>query len=76
MTFIRATPKQIEAIKNLCFNRSNLYYVYETLEHLSKDNLYQLSIGDAKEIISTLLDRGNKWKTFILKDFWLIAKLF
>ena len=57
MKFTRATDKQIQAIKNLCFNRSNLYDVYETLETLGKETLYQLSIGDAKDLISTLLER-------------------
>ena len=59
MKFIRATDRQIQAIKNLCFNRSNLEYVYSSLERLGKDTLYQLSIGDAKEIISTLLGRSD-----------------
>ena len=57
MRFIRATDRQIQAIKNLCFSRSNLEYVYSTLERLGKDTLYQLSIGDAKEIISALVGR-------------------
>jgi hypothetical protein len=60
MSFIRATDKQIQAIKNLCFNRPNLEYVLVSLERLGKDALYQLSIGDAKEIIGALLDRGTK----------------
>jgi hypothetical protein len=60
MTFARATDKQIQAIKNLCFNRPNLEYVLVSLERLGKDTLYQLSIGDAKEIIGALLDRGIK----------------
>jgi hypothetical protein len=55
MRFVRATDRQIQAIKNMCFNRSNLEYVYSTLERLGKDTLYQLSIGDAKEIISALV---------------------
>lgn len=59
MKFIRATDRQIQAIKNLCFNRSNLEYVYSSLERLGKDTLYQLSIGDAKEFISTLLGRSD-----------------
>ena len=58
MKFARATDRQIQAIKNLCFNRSNIYYVYETLRQLEKESLYQLSIGDAKELISALLE-GN-----------------
>ena len=58
MRFIRATDRQIQAIKNLCFNRSNLEYVHSTLERLGKDTLYQLSIGDAKEIISALVRKG------------------
>ena len=57
MRFIRATDRQIQAIKNMCFNRSNLYFVYESLERLGKDTLYQLSIGEAKEIISALVGR-------------------
>jgi hypothetical protein len=59
MSFVRATSKQIQAIKNLCFNRPNLEYVLVSLERLGKDTLYQLSIGDAKEIIGALLDRGK-----------------
>ena len=59
MTFIRATDKQIQAIKNLCFHRSNLYYVYETLEKLGKESLFQLSAGDAHDLISTLLPKGD-----------------
>lgn len=55
MRFVRATDRQIQAIKNMCFNRSNLEYVYSTLERLRKDTLYQLSIADAKEIISALV---------------------
>lgn len=58
MSFIRATDRQIQAIKNLCFNKSNLDFVYTSLERLRKDTLYQLSIGDAKEIIAALLE-GN-----------------
>ena len=58
MKFIRATDRQIQAIKNLCFNRYNLEYVYSSLERLGKETLYQLSIGDAKEIISALLGDG------------------
>lgn len=58
MRFIQATPRQIQAIKNLCYNRSNIYFVYESLERLGKDSLFQLSIGDAKEIISALV--GDK----------------
>ena len=57
MRFIRATDRQIQAIKNMCFNRSILEYVYSTLERLGKDTLYQLSIGEAKEIISALVGR-------------------
>ena len=60
MRFIRATDKQIQAIKNLCFKKSNLEYVYSSLERLGKDTLYQLSIGDAKGIISALLGDGVK----------------
>ncbi len=59
MTFIRATPKQIQTVKNLCFNKSNIYYVYETLERLGKDSLFQLSVGDASDLISALLPKGN-----------------
>ena len=58
MRFIRATDRQIQAIKNLCFNRSNLDYVQSSLERLGKDTLYQLSIGEAKEIISALVRKG------------------
>ena len=58
MKFIRATDRQIQAIKNLCFNRSNLDYVQSSLERLGKDTLYQLSIGEAKDIISALVRRG------------------
>ena len=57
MKFIRATDRQIQAIKNLCFNRSNLDYVQSSLERLGKDTLYQLSIGEAKDIISALVGR-------------------
>ena len=55
--FIHATDRQIQAIKNLCFNRSNLDYVQSSLERLGKDTLYQLSIGEAKDIISALVGR-------------------
>ena len=57
MKFIRATDRQIQAIKNMCFNRSNLDYVQSSLERLGKDTLYQLSIGEAKDIISALVGR-------------------
>ena len=57
MRFIRATDRQIRAIKNMCFNRSSLDYVQSSLERLGKDTLYQLSIGEAKEIISALVRR-------------------
>ena len=60
MKFIRATDRQIQAIKNLCFNRSNLEYVYSSLERLGKDTLYQLSISDAKDLISALLGDDTK----------------
>ena len=58
MRFIRATDRQIQAIKNLCFNRSNLDYVQSSLERLGKDTLYRLSIGEAKDIISALVRKG------------------
>ena len=58
MRFIRATDRQIQAIKNMCFNRSNLDYVQSSLERLGKDTLYQLSIGEAKDIISALVRKG------------------
>ena len=51
----RATARQIQSIKNTCFNRSNLDYVYITLKRLRKDTLYQLSIGEAKDIIFALV---------------------
>ena len=57
MTFIRATDRQIQAIKNLCFNRSNLHYVYETLENLGKESLFQLTVGDAHDLIAALLNK-------------------
>ena len=60
MKFIRATDRQIQEIKNLCFNRSNLEYVYSSLERLGKDTLYQLSISDAKDLISALLGDDTK----------------
>ncbi|MHB8396058.1 MAG: hypothetical protein ACYDAZ_01850 [Thermoplasmataceae archaeon] len=61
MKFVRASRAQIQAIKNLCFNRSNIYLVYKTLERLGKDTLYQLSIGDAKDMISALINkRGSQ----------------
>ncbi|MCL4480963.1 MAG: hypothetical protein M1113_05725 [Candidatus Thermoplasmatota archaeon] len=63
MRFIRATDRQIQAIKNLCFNRSNLYYVYETLEELGKESLSQLSVGDADDLISALLPKGDANKS-------------
>ena len=47
MTFIRATPKQIQAIKNLCFDRRNIQYVLKALDRLEIDSIYQLSISDA-----------------------------
>ncbi|MHB8361177.1 MAG: hypothetical protein ACYDAO_00745 [Thermoplasmataceae archaeon] len=59
MKFVRATDRQIHAIKNLCFNRTNIYFVYNTLERLGKDTLYQLSIGDAKDLISALLEGSS-----------------
>ena len=55
MKFIRATDRQIQAIKNMCFNRSNLDYVYSALEKLGKNSLYQLNIGETKDIISALV---------------------
>lgn len=58
MRFLRATDRQIQAIKNLCFNQSNLDFVYTSFERLIKYTLYRLSIGDAKEIIAALLE-GN-----------------
>jgi hypothetical protein len=64
MTFIRATDRQIQAIKNLCFNKSNIYYVCETLERLGKDSLFQLSVGDASDLIFTLLPKGNVNKSY------------
>ena len=59
MKFTQATRAQIQAIKNLCSNRSNIYYVYETLERLGKESLFQLSISDAMSLISALLDKGG-----------------
>ena len=57
MTFVRATSRQIQTIKNLCFSRSNIYYVYATLERLGKQSLFQLSVSDAHDLIATLLTK-------------------
>ena len=59
MTFIRATPKQIQAIKNLCFDRRNIRCVLKTLDRLEIGSIYRLSIGDASDLISALLPKGN-----------------
>ncbi len=58
MRLIRVTDRQIQAIKILCFNKSNFDFVYTSLERLRKATLYQIRIGDAKEIIDLLLE-GN-----------------
>jgi|GEM_PF-5125151 hypothetical protein len=54
MSFMRATDPQVQAIKNLCFNRSNLIIVLYTFERLKKESLDQLSIVDAADLIGTL----------------------
>ena len=58
MRFIRATDRQIQAIKNMCLRRSNLEYVSNSLKRMSNDILYQLSMEEAKDIISALVRRG------------------
>ena len=58
MRLIRVTDRQIQAIKILCFNKSNLNFVNTSLKRIRKDTLYQIRIGDAKEIIDLLLE-GN-----------------
>ena len=60
MSFVRATSKQIQAIKNLCFNRRNIEYVLKTLDALDKDSLFYLSVTEAKDLISDLLERGGR----------------
>ena len=57
MTWVRATDKQIQAIKNLCYNLDNIRYIERELSRLGKESLYQLDVGQAKEIISKLLPR-------------------
>ena len=57
MAFIRASDKQIQGIKNLCFSRSNIYFVYETLEKLGKQSLFQLPVSYAHDLIATLLTK-------------------
>ena len=64
MTFIRATPKQILTIKNLCFDRRNIQYVLKALDRLEIDSIYQLSISDASDLISALLPKGNVNKSY------------
>ena len=58
MSFTRATKKQIQAIKNLCFNRTNIDRVSNTLRSLQKQTLYELSVEEAKKLIQELL-RGH-----------------
>ena len=57
MTWVRATDRQIQAIKNLCYNLDNIRFIEGELSRLGKDSLYQLDVGQAKEIISKLLPR-------------------
>jgi hypothetical protein len=42
----------------MSFNLRNLDTVLYALKKLGKDTLFQLSIGDAKDLISRLLERG------------------
>ena len=60
MTFVRATDRQIQTIRNLCFNRHNIEYVLKTLDALDKDSLFYLSVVEAKDLISELLERSRK----------------
>jgi len=55
--FIWATTRQVQAIRNMCYSLYNLDYVCGSLERLGKVTLYQLSIGEAKEIISAPVGR-------------------
>ena len=57
MTWVRATDKQIQAIKNLCYSLDNIRFIEGELSRLNKESLYQLDVGQAKEIISKLLPR-------------------
>ena len=59
MTWVRATDRQIQAIKNLCYNLDNLRFIEGELSRLGKESLYQLDVGQAKEIIAYLLPRGR-----------------
>lgn len=65
MRFIWATTRQVQAIRNMCYSLYNLDYVCGSLERLGKVTLYQLSIGEAKELISELMDSN-----IILKMCW------
>ncbi len=59
MKFIRASSKQLQAIKNLSYNRHNINRILKTLEGLHKETLFELSIDEARKLISELL-KGRK----------------
>ncbi len=56
MTISRLTDKQYRAIKNLMFSAKNIRDVLDFLEFHGKTYLKELSIGEAKELISELVE--------------------
>ncbi len=59
MTVPRLTERQLQAIKNLMFSAKNIRDVVDFLEFHGKSYLKELSIGEAKQLISELVE-GEK----------------
>lgn len=59
MTIPRITDAQKKAIKNLMFNTQNMQYALDFMLSHGKYYINQLSIGEAKELISVLVNNGD-----------------
>ena len=62
MKVIRATPAQTQAIRNLMLNQDQIQMVLDRMESFGVQWLNGLDIGQAKELISDLVENMQRWK--------------
>ncbi|QRF76206.1 hypothetical protein Thermo_01723 [Thermoplasmatales archaeon] len=63
MKTIRATEAQVRAIRNLMLNQDQISLVLERMQAYGAQWLSGLEIGQAKELISNLVQNMRRWKS-------------
>ena len=63
MKVVRATEAQVRAIRNLMVNQDQIQIVLDRLETFGTRWIKDLDIGQAKELISDLIENMQGWKS-------------